>query len=197
MKIFNTISILIITLLYVGSIQSQEQQDDPESASRPVAVIEQPQILTGNVNVTAYLGDTVNLPCEVVNLGNYHVNWLRIQNNNIPQTLTVGYQQFSRNMRYRVARTHHNHNANNNNQHQPTNLDQRKVESWNFEIRKASYDDQGLYECYIKLNSKHKIKANINLIVKSDKERVITHHRSNNKHDSNFYGINNCNLNFY
>jgi hypothetical protein len=48
------------------------------------------------------------------------------------------------------------------------------VESWNFEIRKVSAEDQGLYECYIKLDSKHKIKANINLVVLSEKEKIAT-----------------------
>ena len=42
------------------------------------------------------------------------------------------------------------------------------IESWNFEIRKVTYDDHGLYECYIKLNSKQKLKANVYLIVKSE-----------------------------
>jgi hypothetical protein len=96
------------------------------------------------------------LPCEVEHLGHHHVNWLKIQGD-IPQTLTVGYQQFSRNMRYRVARLHNNDKNKNN-----------RIESWNFEIRKVSYDDQGLYQCYIKLNSKQKIKANVYLIVKSE-----------------------------
>lgn len=111
-------------------------------------------MITGNVNITTYVGETVTLPCEVAYLGNYHVNWLRIKNN-IPLTLTVGYQQFSRNMRYRVARVHDASNKN-------------KIESWNFEIRKVTHEDQGLYQCYIKLNSKHKIKANVNLIVKHE-----------------------------
>lgn len=106
------------------------------------------------MNITAYVGDTVKLPCEVAHLGNHHVNWLKIQENNIPLTLTVGYQQFSRNMRYRVARVHEK---------------STRVHSWNFEIRKVAYEDQGLYQCYVKLNSKEKIKANINLIVKSER----------------------------
>jgi hypothetical protein len=96
------------------------------------------------------------LPCEVENLGNHHVNWLKIQND-IPSTLTVGYQQFSRNMRYRVARLHNSYKNK-----------KKIIESWNFEIRKVTYDDHGLYECYIKLNSKQKLKANVYLIVKSE-----------------------------
>ncbi|CAF0705353.1 unnamed protein product [Brachionus calyciflorus] len=116
-----------------------------------------PKMITGNVNITAFSGETVTLPCEVINLGNHHVNWLRIQNN-IPQTLTVGYQQFSRNMRFRVARTHDSNEAN-------------RIESWNFEIRKVTLEDQGTYQCYIKLGPKHKIKANVNLIVTHHKEK--------------------------
>jgi hypothetical protein len=120
----------------------------------PESLNESPHILSGNMNITAYVGDTVKLPCEVAHLGNHHVNWLKIQENNIPLTLTVGYQQFSRNMRYRVARVHEKNT---------------RVHSWSFEIRKVAYEDQGLYQCYVKLNSKEKIKANINLIVKSER----------------------------
>lgn len=115
-------------------------------------------MVTGNINITTYAGDTVTLPCQVAHLGNYHVNWLKIQNE-IPMTLTVGYQQFSRNMRYRVARVNQREQSHNKN----------KVEFWNFEIRKVTHEDQGLYECYVKLNSKHKIKSNVYLEVKSEK----------------------------
>ena len=117
-----------------------------------------PHMITGNLNLTTYIGDTVTLPCQVANLGNYHVNWLKIQND-VPMTLTVGYQQFSRNMRYRVARVNTKETTNHKN----------KIESWNFEIRKVNAEDQGLYECYVKLNSKHKIKSNVYLEVKSEK----------------------------
>ena len=117
-----------------------------------------PHMITENINVTTFVGDTVTLPCEVANLGHHHVNWLKIQDN-VPMTLTVGYQQFSRNMRYRVARIHQSPNHNS------------KVESWNFEIRKVIPEDQGLYECYVKLNSRHKIKAHVRLNVFSEQER--------------------------
>lgn len=119
-------------------------------------------MVTGNINITTYIGDTVTLPCQVAHLGSYHVNWLKIQND-IPMTLTVGYQQFSRNMRYRVARV---------NTKDPIS---HKVEFWNFEIRKVTQEDQGLYECYVKLNSKHKIKSNVYLQVKSEKEKIKIH----------------------
>ena len=115
-----------------------------------------PHIVTGNVNVTTFVGETVKLPCEIANLGSHHVNWLKIQNG-IPITLTVGYQQFSRNLRYRVARTHDPNRK-------------TKIESWNFEIRRVTPEDQGVFECYIKLNSKHKIKANVYLEVLSSKK---------------------------
>ncbi|RMZ99618.1 kin of IRRE 2 [Brachionus plicatilis] len=124
---------------------------------------ETPRMITENVNITAYMGETINLPCQVANLGNRHVNWLRIKNG-IPLTLTVGYHQFSRNMRYRVIRV----------------SDPANVESWNFEIRKVSFEDQGIYQCYIKLNSKEKIKANVNLIVKHIKEKNLANMMSNN-----------------
>ena len=120
---------------------------------------DRPQILTGNLNITAYIGDTVTLPCEVFNLGNNHVNWLKIKNDT-PNTLTVGYQQFSRNLRYRVARFHEQSHK-------------LKTESWNFEIRKLEPDDQGIYECYIRSSSKHKIKVNIRLTVKNEKGTLI------------------------
>lgn len=127
-----------------------------ETMSEAETEHELPRIVTGNINVTAYVGETATLPCEVENIGTHHVNWLKMDENNIPNTLTVGYHQFSRNMRFRVARTHEH-------------KEHRKLESWNFEIRKVSLDDQGMYECYIKLNNRHKTKANVHLIVKSEK----------------------------
>lgn len=168
-----------------------------------------PKVITGTVNVTAYVGETATLPCEVINLGNHHVNWLKIDQN-VPITLTVGYHQFSRNMRFRVARVHHNnrnqmshHHANHHGKHpqqhhshdsvavpaaahEATNeenvvekdvsasttsstVSPARIESWNFEIRKVSPEDQGLYECYIKVSPRHKTKANIYLTVKSEK----------------------------
>lgn len=112
-----------------------------------------PRMLTQNVNITTYAGETVKLPCELSNLGNYHVNWLKIHNS-LPMALTVGYQQFSRNMRYRVVRDHNEiHN----------------IDSWNFEIRKLAHSDSGLYECYVKLSPRHKLRAYINLEVKDKK----------------------------
>ncbi len=111
-------------------------------------------MITHNLNITTYEGETVNLPCELTNLGTYHVNWLKIKNH-IPIALTVGYQQFSRNMRYRVARVHD---------------EPKQIESWNFEIRRVTFDDSGMYECYVKINQKHKIKANIYLDVKHRQE---------------------------
>jgi hypothetical protein len=79
----------------------------------------------------------------------------------MPLTLTVGYQQFSRNMRYRVVRL--NHKANHKN----------TIEAWNFEIRKVVPEDQGLYECYIKIGPKHKLKANVHLNVFTEKGRHL------------------------
>ena len=84
----------------------------------------------------------------------HHVNWLKIENDT-PITLTVGYHQFSRNMRYRVARLHNKNELN-------------KVDSWSFEIRKIVPEDQGLYQCYIKINPTTKVQANIHLTVKSE-----------------------------
>jgi hypothetical protein len=97
------------------------------------------------------VGETVVLPCKVSNLANHHVNWLKIKNGE-PITLTVGYQQFSRNLRYRVTRINDSHKND-------------KTESWDFEIRRANLEDQGVFECYIKLNAKQKIKNNIFLNV--------------------------------
>jgi hypothetical protein len=101
------------------------------------------------MNMTGYESETVVLPCEVENLAEHHVIWMKIEND-VPLTLTVGYQQFSRNMRYRVVRT-------------TDQNDSSAIESWNFEIRKAAKEDAGLYECFVKINSKHKVKATIHL----------------------------------
>lgn len=121
-----------------------------------------PQILTQSMNITAYVGDTVVLPCEIANLNNHHVMWIRLQEQQTPVTLTVGYQQFSRNMRYRVARVHRTVPKNSlfkpassieqdneaklsTSSAEIDNENRVNIESWNFEIRKVSPEDQGLY----------------------------------------------------
>lgn len=146
----------IFTLIFAAKLITCFEKDISSSIEMHDSV---PHIVTGNVNVTTFVGETVKLPCEITNLGSHHVNWLKIQNG-IPITLTVGYQQFSRNLRYRVARTHDPNRK-------------TKVESWNFEIRRVTPEDQGVFECYIKLNSKHKIKANVYLEVLSKKDQNI------------------------
>ena len=113
-----------------------------------------PRMLSTNINITTYAGETVKLPCELSDLGNYHVNWLKIENH-FPQALTVGYQQFSRNMRYRVSRVH---DAETN------------IESWDFEIRRVNHEDQGMYECYVKLSPRHKLRAHVFLTVRDRRE---------------------------
>lgn len=115
---------------------------------------DQPEMLTKNVNITTYEGETIKLPCELSNLGNYHVNWIKIEKY-LPIALTVGYQQFSRNMRYRVARVS-NHPKN--------------IEEWNFIISRVTQKDSGLYECYVKVSNRLKVKAHINLDVRSRTE---------------------------
>ena len=122
-----------------------------------------PQMLTENINITTYAGETINLPCELSNLGNYHVNWIKIHNH-LPVALTVGYQQFSRNMRYRVARIVN---------------EGQNTESWNFEIRRAQHSDSGLYECYVKVGQRHKIKAKIFLDVQRRKDITKNPHSGN------------------
>jgi hypothetical protein len=132
---------------YHSYLCTSDMNTNTESLSRHL-----PRIISGNANITSYVGDTVTLPCEVANLAKHHVIWLKF-NENIPLTLTVGYEQFSRNMRYRVVR------------HQ-----EEPIEAWNFEIRRVTMEDKGLYECMIKINSKHKIRAFVSLEVKPEKE---------------------------
>jgi hypothetical protein len=110
------------------------------------------------------------LPCHVVNLENHHVNWLKIKNG-VPITLTVGYQQFSRNLRYRVTRIQ-----------DPNKND--KTESWNFEIRRVTLEDQGVFECYIKVNARQKIKINIFLDVICKNETNLYNFASNAENNS-------------
>lgn len=158
------ITSILLTITFYLSISSVQSFDiDTDNLSNSLS---EPNIITGNLNVTTYVGDTVMLPCEVENLGHHHVNWLKI-NGDIPLTLTVGYQQFSRNMRYRVARLHGNDPDRKN-----------RIESWNFEIRKVNYEDQGLYQCYIKLNPKQKLKASVYLTVKSETEKDLDENKA-------------------
>lgn len=130
-------------------------------------------MLSNNINITTYSGETVKLPCELSDLGNYHVNWLKIRNN-YPQALTVGYQQFSRNMRYRVSRVH---DAETN------------IESWDFEIRRVTHEDEGKYECYVKLSPRHKLRAHVYLSVR-ERRAYTTDPRSERLSSSNMEKIN-------
>lgn len=131
-----------------------------------------PKMLSNNINITTYSGETVKLPCELSNLGSYHVNWLKIRNN-YPQALTVGYQQFSRNMRYRVSRVH---DAETN------------IESWDFEIRRVTHEDEGKYECYVKLSPRHKLRAHVYLTVR-ERRAYTTDPRSQRLSSSNIEKI--------
>ena len=74
--------------------------------------------------------------------------------------MTVGYEQFSRNMRYRVIRPNDRN-------------DSSTIEYWNFEIRKVSKEDEGLYQCHVKINQKYQIKIDVFLEV-CDKGRKKT-----------------------
>ena len=117
--------------------------------------INHPKIINGNTNITTYEGDTTVLPCEIANLDKNHVIWFKIGKDRSPLMLTVGIEQFSRNMRYRVMRGNDPNDMNN-------------VESWNFEIRKVNKEDEGLYQCHVKINQKHQIKIDVNLEVLSE-----------------------------
>jgi hypothetical protein len=59
-------------------------------------------------------------------------------------------------MRYRVMRVNDPNDSGN-------------IESWNFEIRKINKDDEGLYQCYVKINQKYQININVYLEVLSEK----------------------------
>ena len=43
--------------------------------------------------------------------------------------------------------------------------DSSRIESWNFEIRKVTQADSGLYQCHVKINQKHQIKIDVYLDV--------------------------------
>jgi hypothetical protein len=79
-------------------------------------------------------------------------------------------------MRYRVTKLNKISEKSESSEkiHSKHDLIKNNIESWNFEIRKVSAEDQGLYECYIKLDSKHKVKANINLIVLNERDKLPT-----------------------
>jgi hypothetical protein len=55
-------------------------------------------------------------------------------------------------MRYRVIRPNDRN-------------DSSTIEYWNFEIRKVTKEDEGLYQCHVKINQKHQIKIDVFLEV--------------------------------
>ena len=55
-------------------------------------------------------------------------------------------------MRYRVIRPNDRN-------------DSSTIEYWNFEIRKVSKEDEGLYQCHVKINQKYQIKIDVFLEV--------------------------------
>jgi hypothetical protein len=71
---FTLISVLI-PLLFVAQINGASIDRYNEELSDEKAATNQPQILSNPVNVDAYEGESVSLPCEIEDLGEFVVLW--------------------------------------------------------------------------------------------------------------------------
>ncbi|KAI3388939.1 hypothetical protein SNEBB_006763 [Seison nebaliae] len=132
-----------------------------------------PQIRDTIKEVYVMNGADARIPCVIKNLGAYHVIWKRIRNRQMDDTelsniLTVGHNQFSRDLRYTIEHRRHvgaNHAEQTfNNQlrevkeknylkekqfKQTNGANEGENASWDFVIRKVEPMDVGIYECSI------------------------------------------------
>lgn len=79
------------------------------------------------------LGDTVKLPCEIVNRRQATVIWQFSSKNRIPETLTIGNFYYRKDFRIRVLK----------------NTSVEREQSWDLEIRKINLSDEGYYYCKV------------------------------------------------
>lgn len=81
---------------------------------------------------TVKYGETVLIPCVIENRKQANVIW-QYSKSKIPETLTVGYFYYRKDYRIRVI----------------ANTTIEKEESWNLEIRKVRFEDEGYYLCKV------------------------------------------------
>ncbi|CAF0702800.1 unnamed protein product [Brachionus calyciflorus] len=99
---------------------------------------------------TVRLGETVTIPCTIENRKSANVIW-QLSKTKIPETLTVGIQNYRKDFRVRVISN--------------TTLD--REQSWNLEIRKVRFDDEGFYLCKV-MAEPESLKRSIYLKVEVD-----------------------------
>jgi hypothetical protein len=106
-----------------------------------------PQILTRSHNQTLNLSETAILTCQVTNLTNHHVTWLKYDRSTstfLP--LTVGEEVFLADRRYSVS--YYSISSN--------------TSYWNLEIYNTQLSDEGIYECKIS-NRRRSVSVKIHL----------------------------------
>jgi hypothetical protein len=96
----------------------------------PTIIKEQPTIYTVKV------GENVLMPCEIENPKHYNVIW-QYSISKIPETLTIGNFYYRKDLRIRVI----------------VNQTSEESQSWNLEIRKVRYEDEGNYLCKVMAES--------------------------------------------
>ena len=70
-----------------------------------------------------------------------NVIWSKLNEKSRPKLLSVGLQQITFDMRYRIRMKECNNTANN----------QTIIQNWQLEIRKVAYEDFGVYQCSLPL----------------------------------------------
>lgn len=108
-----------------------------------------PQILTETYNATFNLSSTASLTCHVMDLGDHHVTWFKIDPTTLSLSpLAVGTQLFTADRRFSVSfySTSSEHSY------------------WSLDIYQVTLADQGTYTCRI-ANRRASVSVEIDLIV--------------------------------
>ncbi|XP_064121707.1 uncharacterized protein LOC135226194 [Macrobrachium nipponense] len=113
-----------------------------EADHRPPFTPLQPTYRDTPARVVARAKDSAFLPCSVANLGEKAVTWMRQRDLHI---LTAGILTYSADERFKV-------------------LHKEGSEEWTLQIKFATREDSGIYECHV--NSDPKISRQVELIVK-------------------------------
>ena len=116
------------------------------------------------VHFKVRIGDTVRLPCKIENRKGATVLW-QFSKGNLPETLTIGILQYRPDYRIRVITN-------------STNESNDDTESWDLEIRKIRYQDEGSYTCRVMTNKETlkrvvHLKVEANLSLKPEDEFIV------------------------
>jgi hypothetical protein len=109
-----------------------------------------------NTLFNAKVGQSITIPCEIENRKQATVIW-QYSKSRIPETLTIGYFNYRKDLRIRVK----------------TNSTNEKFQSWSLEIRKLKIEDEGYYLCKV-MAENESLKRVIYLRIEVDMTLQIT-----------------------